>query len=103
MKWEKKQRFTKLNVCNADLVGSHNAMRCKENRSFPRILLMSGSFILQGIMSDEQLENCPILILANKIDKHGAASETEIINNFELVNRLTGKVGEDTITYTRTN
>lgn len=78
-------------------------MRCKENRSFSRILLMSGSFILQGIMSDEQLENCPILILANKIDKHGAASETEIINNFELVNRLTGKVGEDTITYTCTN
>jgi len=43
-------------------------------------------------MGDEQLASCPILILGNKIDKHGAAGEQEIRSIFKLHNKTTGQV-----------
>lgn len=43
-------------------------------------------------MCDEQLSNCPVLILGNKIDKMGAASEDEIRGYFNLNGQTTGKV-----------
>ena len=33
---------------------------------------------LDSLLSDEDLRDCPILILANKIDRPGAVSETEL-------------------------
>ena len=33
---------------------------------------------LDSLLSDEDLQDCPILILANKIDRPGAVSETEL-------------------------
>lgn len=47
---------------------------------------------LESILNDEQLINCPILLLGNKIDKHGAAGEDEIRSVFKLFGRTTGKV-----------
>lgn len=46
---------------------------------------------LDGLLSDEQLANCPVLILGNKIDRPGAASEHEIRNYFGLNGQTTGK------------
>ena len=45
-------------------------------------------------MSDEQLANCPILILGNKIDKYGAAGEQEVRSLFKLYNKTTGQVNK---------
>ena len=39
---------------------------------------------LDSILRDEYLINCPILILGNKIDKHGAISHQNMENYFEL-------------------
>ncbi len=47
---------------------------------------------LQSILNDEQLTDCPILILGNKIDKVGAAGELEIRHLFNLNGLTTGKV-----------
>ena len=47
---------------------------------------------LDSLLADEQLLNCPILILGNKIDKIGAAGEQEIRNIFNLHGKTTGKV-----------
>ena len=44
-------------------------------------------------MADEQIGECPIMILGNKIDKQGAASEEEIRHYFGLHGRTTGRVG----------
>ena len=33
---------------------------------------------LDSLLSDEALRDCPILILANKIDRPGAVNETEL-------------------------
>lgn len=46
---------------------------------------------LDGLLSDEQLSSCPLLILANKIDMPGAAGEQEIRNFFGLNGQTTGK------------
>lgn len=46
---------------------------------------------LNSLLDDEQLKNCPILILANKIDKDGAVSESEIIYNLGIFGLKTGK------------
>lgn len=46
---------------------------------------------LCSLLADEQLAHCPIVILGNKIDRPGAASEEEIRGFFELHN-TTGKV-----------
>ena len=47
---------------------------------------------LDSLLSDEQVSNCPILILGNKIDKIGAAGELEIRQVFNLNTLTTGKV-----------
>lgn len=47
---------------------------------------------LDSLLTDESLSNCPVLILGNKIDKPGAASEDEIRNFFGLYQLTTGKV-----------
>lgn len=47
---------------------------------------------LDSLLTDEALSNCPVLILGNKIDKPGAASEDEIRNFFGLYQLTTGKV-----------
>ena len=46
---------------------------------------------LCSLLADEQLAACPILILGNKIDRPGAASEDQIRSYFEL-HATTGKV-----------
>lgn len=46
---------------------------------------------LESLLSDEQLFNCPVLILGNKIDKAGAAGEQELRNTFQLHGKTTGK------------
>lgn len=46
---------------------------------------------LESILADEQLINCPILILGNKIDKMGAAGEQEIRQIFNLYGKTTGQ------------
>jgi GTP-binding protein SAR1 len=47
---------------------------------------------LESILADEQLANCPILILGNKIDKVGAAGDQEIRHVFKLHGKTTGQV-----------
>ncbi|XP_075144609.1 secretion-associated Ras-related 1 [Haematobia irritans] len=46
---------------------------------------------LDSLLTDEALSNCPVLILGNKIDKAGAASEDELRNVFGLYQLTTGK------------
>lgn len=46
------------------------------------------------MLTDEQVANAPILILGNKIDKPGAASEDEIRSCFGLHGQTTGKVSK---------
>jgi len=47
---------------------------------------------LDSLLTDEALYDCPILILGNKIDKPGAASEEELRNFYGLYQLTTGKV-----------
>ncbi|XP_046667186.1 GTP-binding protein SAR1b [Homalodisca vitripennis] len=46
---------------------------------------------LFSLLADESLSNCPVLILGNKIDRHGAASEDELRGFFNLYGQTTGK------------
>lgn len=46
---------------------------------------------LDSLLSDEQVINCPVLILGNKIDKINAAGEQEIRQLFNLNGLTTGK------------
>jgi len=46
---------------------------------------------LDSLLTDEQLSNCPVLILGNKIDRPGAASEDQIRGYFGLHGQTTGK------------
>ncbi|XP_023212716.1 GTP-binding protein SAR1b-like [Centruroides sculpturatus] len=46
---------------------------------------------LDSLLTDEQLANCPVLILGNKIDRPGAASEDELRGYFGLYGQTTGK------------
>ncbi|GBP50424.1 GTP-binding protein SAR1b [Eumeta japonica] len=46
---------------------------------------------LDSLLTDETLSNCPVLILGNKIDKAGAASEDELRHFFNLYQQTTGK------------
>ena len=45
---------------------------------------------LESLLTDEQLSNCPILILGNKIDRPGAAGEDELRQVFGLYGQTTG-------------
>ena len=47
---------------------------------------------LDSLLSDEQVMNCPVLILGNKIDKIGALGEQEVRQIFNLNGITTGKV-----------
>ncbi|XP_022258929.1 GTP-binding protein SAR1b-like isoform X2 [Limulus polyphemus] len=46
---------------------------------------------LDSLLTDEQLANCPVLILGNKIDIPGTASEDELRAYFGLYGQTTGK------------
>ena len=46
----------------------------------------------QSLINDEQISSAPILVLGNKIDIAGAASEDEIRHLFGLHSLTTGKV-----------
>lgn len=46
---------------------------------------------LDSLLTDEQLANCPVLILGNKIDLPNAAGESELRNFFGLYGQTTGK------------
>ena len=46
---------------------------------------------LDSLLTDEQLANCPVLVLGNKIDRPGAASEDELRQIFGLYGQTTGK------------
>lgn len=46
---------------------------------------------LLSLLNDEQISDCPILILGNKNDLVGAATEQQVREYFEL-NNTTGKV-----------
>ncbi|XP_019866277.1 GTP-binding protein SAR1b isoform X2 [Aethina tumida] len=46
---------------------------------------------LDSLLTDETLSNCPVLILGNKIDLPGAASEDELRNFYALFGQTTGK------------
>jgi GTP-binding protein SAR1 len=45
---------------------------------------------LNGLISDEAISDCPILVLGNKIDKQGAASADELKHHLGLVGQTTG-------------
>lgn len=47
---------------------------------------------LDSLLLDEQVMNCPVLILGNKIDKPGALGEHDIRQLFGLNGQTTGKV-----------
>lgn len=49
-------------------------------------------FPLQSLLTDDQVASAPILILGNKIDRPGAASEEDLKTYFNLHGQTTGKV-----------
>ncbi len=57
-----------------------------------RTRLNESKIEFDSLLSDEQVSNCPVLILGNKIDKHGAAGEHEIRQIFNLNGITSGKV-----------
>lgn len=54
---------------------------------------------LDSLLTDESLANCPVLILGNKIDLPGAASEDELRMFYALYNQTTGKVNITQVDY----
>ena len=48
--------------------------------------------LFQSLLRDEQIMQAPVLVLGNKIDIPGAASEDEIRTVFNLHGQTTGKV-----------
>nr|UYR25274.1 Sar1 protein [Propylea japonica] len=59
--------------------------------AFDRTRFRESKKELDSLLTDETLANCPILILGNKIDIQGAASEEELRTYFALYNQTTGK------------
>ncbi|XP_076328030.1 small COPII coat GTPase SAR1B-like [Tachypleus tridentatus] len=59
--------------------------------AFDRERFSESKVELNSLLTDEQLANCPVLILGNKIDKPGAASEDEMRAYFGLFGQTTGK------------
>jgi len=59
--------------------------------AFDRERFQESKIELDSLLTDEQLANVPVLILGNKIDKPGAASEEEIRQYFNLHGQTTGK------------
>ena len=59
-----------------------------------RSRLLESKNELDSLLVDEQVINCPVLILGNKIDKPGAAGEQEIRQKLNLNGLTTGKVIE---------
>lgn len=57
-----------------------------------RARLAESKVELDTLLTDETLSNCPVLILGNKIDKPGAASEDELRQFFNIYQQTTGKV-----------
>ncbi|XP_035670267.1 GTP-binding protein SAR1b-like [Branchiostoma floridae] len=55
------------------------------------LLLTNTKEELDSLLTDEQIANAPVLILGNKIDKPGAASEEELRQWFGLHGQTTGK------------
>lgn len=48
--------------------------------------------LCQSLLTDDQVSSAPILVLGNKIDRPGAASEEEVMTYFNLHGQTTGKV-----------
>ena len=60
--------------------------------AWDRQRLLESKAELDSLLLDEQVMNCPILILGNKIDKIGALGEQELRHLFGLNGLTTGKV-----------
>ena len=60
--------------------------------AWDRNRLLESKAELDSLLLDEQVMNCPILILGNKIDKIGALGEQELRHVFGLNGLTTGKV-----------
>ena len=46
---------------------------------------------LESLLTDDQLSNCPLLVLGNKIDVTGSVSEDELRHILGLYGNTTGK------------
>jgi signal recognition particle receptor subunit beta len=73
-------RIIELNQYRINLVDAFDAQCFAESKN-----------VLFTLLADEHLGHCPILVLGNKIDRPGAASEEKLRVYFELHN-TTGKV-----------
>eukprot|EP00800_Vazella_pourtalesii_P009253 TRINITY_DN233_c0_g1_i1.p1 TRINITY_DN233_c0_g1~~TRINITY_DN233_c0_g1_i1.p1 ORF type:complete len:194 (-),score=34.11 TRINITY_DN233_c0_g1_i1:345-926(-) len=62
--------------------------------AFDRSRFEESKIEFDSLLRDEQVANSPILILGNKVDRSGAASEEELRMFFQL--QTTGKTGPDT-------
>ncbi|XP_062518872.1 GTP-binding protein SAR1b-like [Corticium candelabrum] len=60
--------------------------------AFDRDRFLESKTELDSLLTDEQVANCPVLVLGNKIDRAGAASEEELRTVFGLHGQTTGKV-----------
>jgi len=59
--------------------------------SFDRQRLPESKAELDSLLADEQISQCPVLILGNKIDRPGATSEDELRHYLGLHGQTTGK------------